>query len=219
MKKITILATAALVAATSTFAIAQQQPAQGTPQAPAAGQQQEQTDRRGPRGLSQDDFSRLLDARVAAIKAGLKLTPEQENLWQPVEVAIRENANERFDRMQQFRANREQRQDLDFMQRLERRGTMMTENAQRASSLATALRPLWNTLSEDQKRIAPRLLQTAVGGMGWRERGGRRGGEHHGRRGGMHHGRGMMGQGGMGPGGMGPGGMGPGGPQAPAQQQ
>lgn len=98
---------------------------------------------------------------------------------------------------------------MDLMQRLEMRSTMMTENAQRTTALTTALRPLWNSFSEDQKRIAPRLMRSAMDGMGWRERGERRG--H--RMGMMEHHRGMMGRGGMGPGGMAPGGQ-----QAPAEQ-
>jgi hypothetical protein len=188
-KTIMAITAAALLASVGTFAFAQ---GPGGPGAPAAGEQ-----RGGRQGMSQDDFNRFVDARIAAIKTGLKLTADQERLWPPVEDAIRRNAGERFTRFEQRRAARDQRQSMDFMQQLETRGTMMTENAQRASALATAMRPLWNTFSEDQKRIAPRLMRSAMG-EGWRERGGRRGGRGHG--------------------GMGSGGMG-GGQQAPAQPQ
>ena len=197
MKKIIMAVTAAaLLAGAGTFAFAQGPGGSG---APVAGEQ-----RGGRQGLSQDDFSRFVDARVAAIRAGLKLNAEQERLWQPVEDAIRRNSGERFARFEQRRALRDQRQSMDFMQQLETRGAMMTENAQRASALATAMRPLWDTFSEDQKRIAPRLMRSATGGEGWRERRGR--GDHgeHGRRGGMMQ-HGPMGQGG--------------GQQAPAQPQ
>ena len=63
------------------------------------------------------------------------------------------------------------------MQRLERRSTMMNEGAQRSAAVTTALRPLWDTFSEDQKRIAPRLMREAVNldGPRWNDRGGRRG--------------------------------------------
>ena len=214
-KTIAALAALTLLASAGTFAFAQGAGpgASGAPGAPAAGEQ-----RGGPdgRGLSQEDFNRFVDARVAAIKAGLKLSADQEKLWQPVEDAIRRNASERYTRFQQRGTTRDQRQSMDFMQQLETRGTMMTENAQRASALATALRPLWDTFSEDQKRVAPRLMRTAVGGMGWRERGGRR---HHGE----HGRRGAMMQHGMGPGHMGPGHMGQGhghmGNGQPAQPQ
>jgi hypothetical protein len=119
----------------------------------------------------------------------LKLSSDQERLWAPVETAIRTSATERFTRFEQ-RPTREQRQSADFMQRLERRSSMRTEGAQRSAAVTTALRPLWDTFSEDQKRIAPRLLREAVDADGprWNERGGRRGHgrDHH--RMGMHQG-------------------------------
>lgn len=181
MKTIATIALAALLAGSGTYALAQQTPA---PDAPAASQDQGRQDRR-PR-MSQDDFNRLVDARVASIKAGLKLNADQERLWAPVESAIRSSATERFSRFEQ-RPSREQRQSMDFMQRLERRNTMMNEGAQRSAAVTTALRPLWDTFSEDQKRIAPRLLREAVNvdGPRWNARDGRRG---HGR---DHHRIGM----------------------------
>lgn len=205
MKTIATLATAAaLFAGVGTTAFAQAQ----APAAPPAAQTQEQGQRRPPR-LSQDDFNRLVDARVASIKAGLKLSGDQERLWGPVETAIRNAADQRYTRMTQFRENRAQRRSADFMQRFEQRSTMETERAQTSTALATALRPLWDTFNDDQKRIAPRLMRQALGdGPGWHEgrgRGGKHG--HHGRRAEMkrHHGH-------MGPG------TGPG-PRAPAPQQ
>lgn len=215
MKAIATLAAAAVLASAGTYAMAQA-PAPTTTTPPATSQEQTRPEPR--RGLSQDDFGRLLDARIASIKAGLKLTADQERLWGPVETAIRTSASERYSRMQQFRENRDQRRSMDFMQRLEQRNTMMNQGAQRSAALTTALRPLWDSFSEDQKRIAPRLMREAVNG-GWGERRGRGGRDgHHGR----HHSRmdhGGMGQGGMGQGGMSHGGMGRGPASQPAPQQ
>lgn len=184
MKTVATIALAALLAGTGTYAVAQPTPA---PNAPAASQDQGRQDRR-PR-MSQDDFNRLVDARVASIKAGLKLSADQERLWAPVETAIRASAVDRFSRFEQ-RPTREQRESLDFMQRLERRSAMRTEGTQRSAAVTTALRPLWDSFSEDQKRIAPRLLREAidVDGPRWNDRGGRRGPgrDHH--RMGMHQG-------------------------------
>jgi len=207
MKTFATVALAALLAGSGTYAFAQQQ--NPAPDAPAASQDQGQQNRR-PR-LSQDDYNRLVDARIAAIKAGLKLSADQERLWTPVETAIRTSASERYTRMQQFRENRDQRRSMDLMQRLEQRSTRLNQNAERSAALTTALRPLWDSFSEDQKRIAPRLMREAING-GWGERRGRGGRDrHHGRHAGMmHHGPGMMGGGGMGPGPRGP---------APAPQQ
>ena len=46
------------------------------------------------------------DARVAGLKAGLKLTAEQEKNWPAVETAIRDLAKERADRMADRAARR-----------------------------------------------------------------------------------------------------------------
>lgn len=182
MKKAATLAAAILLASAGTYGFAlAQAPAPSAPAAPA----QEQGRPEARRGMSQDDFNRLVDARIASIKAGLKLSADQERLWAPVETAIRNAASQRYTRMTQFRENREQRRSADFMQRLEQRSTMATERAQTSSAIATALRPLWDSFSEDQKRIAPRLMREAIdGGPGW-HKGGRHGDRHHGRRGHM----------------------------------
>ncbi|MET0527428.1 MAG: Spy/CpxP family protein refolding chaperone [Microvirga sp.] len=177
MKIIATLAAAAVLASAGTYALAQA-PAPTTP--PAAGQEQARPEPR--RGMSQDEYNRLVDARIASIKAGLKLSSDQERLWGPVETAIRTSASERYTNMQQFRENRDQRRNMDFMQRLEQRNTMMNQGAQRSATLTTAMRPLWDSLSEDQKRIAPRLMREAMNG-GWGERRGRDGRDgYHGRR-------------------------------------
>ena len=39
--------------------------------------------------LTPEDRAAFTDARIAALHAGLKLTPDQEKLWPPVEAAIR----------------------------------------------------------------------------------------------------------------------------------
>ncbi len=205
MKKIATLATAAaMLAGVGTYAFAQAQP----PAAPPAAQDQPQAQQRQQRPrMSQDDFNRLVDARIAGLKAGLKLSGDQERLWGPVETAIRNAANQRYTRMTQFRENREQRRSADFMQRYEQRSTMQTERAQTSAAIATALRPLWDTFSEDQKRIAPRLIRQATNdGPSMKQRRGGHGGPHHHAE--MRH-HGPMG---------GPGGMGPG-PRGPAPQQ
>lgn len=169
MKTTAILAAATLLASAGTCAFAQAPVAP-----PQAGQEQGQGRPEVRRGMSQDDFNRFVDARIASIKAGLKLTADQERLWAPVETAIRNAASQRYDRMEQFRNSRDQAQSIDFMQRIERRATTMTQDAQNTMAVSTALRPLWDTLSEDQKRIAPRLMYEVVNnGMGWRKHGGR----------------------------------------------
>src|SRR3977135_2970811 len=48
--------------------------------------------------LTADDFAAFTDARIAAVKAALKLTPAQEKNWPAVEQALRNNSRERMGR-------------------------------------------------------------------------------------------------------------------------
>ena len=50
---------------------------------------------------SAEDVAAFTDARVAGLKAGLKLTAEQEKNWPAVETAIRDLAKDRGDRMKE----------------------------------------------------------------------------------------------------------------------
>jgi hypothetical protein len=152
MKPLAILAGASLMALAGASAVAQTAP---TPSAP---DQQTQT-RRG-------DAEAMLDARIAGVRAGLKLTPEQERLFAPVEQAYRTMAAERIRRMEERRAQRgsDNREQLDLMQRLDRRAERATQNAQRIAGFAAAMRPFWASLDENQKRLLPRLLRAGAEG-------------------------------------------------------
>lgn len=48
--------------------------------------------------MSPEDRAAFTDARIAAVKAGLKLNPDQEKLWPPVEAAVRDFVKLRVDR-------------------------------------------------------------------------------------------------------------------------
>src|ERR1700757_2529931 len=48
--------------------------------------------------MNPEDRAALTDARIAAVHAGLKLTPDQEKLWPPLEAAVRDFAKMRIDR-------------------------------------------------------------------------------------------------------------------------
>src|ERR1700710_786748 len=48
--------------------------------------------------MSAEDRAAFADARIAAVKAGLKLNADQEKLWPPVESAVRDFAKLRMDR-------------------------------------------------------------------------------------------------------------------------
>src|SRR5690348_124971 len=61
----------------------------------------------GPRFRpNMEDLAAFTDARIAALHAGLKLTPDQEKNWPAVESAMRELAQQRADRVRQFAERR-----------------------------------------------------------------------------------------------------------------
>jgi zinc resistance-associated protein len=142
----------------------------------------------------------LTDARIAGIQAGLKLNADQQRLWASVEQAIRAQAAERAERIEQRldrlaeRRTRGARQGerLDLMQRLEQRAERIDERARQVRrraetlrSLVAAMRPFWTSLDEDQKRLLPRLMRSGNDRRAWR-----RWDHHHGHHGGMDHGGG-----------------------------
>ena len=103
--------------------------------------------------LSPEDFAALTDARVAALKAGLKLTPEQEKNWPAVEAAIREGGKARAARYEEWRKLKHEgaegrRNAIEVMQL---RAKSMQDRATRLTALASAAKPLYESLDDAQK--------------------------------------------------------------------
>jgi len=146
---------------------------------PALAQQGGGGEGRHQHRLEQVDREALVDARIAAIRAGLRLTAEQEPLFAPVEQAIRDQAQQRMERWGEMRGQmrdmsreerREQRAErqaeYDFMSRLEARAAHAGAHASQLGSLASAMNPLWESLDENQQRLLPVLMQDTMGGRG-----------------------------------------------------
>ena len=125
--------------------------------------------------LSPEDRAALVDARIAAVHAGLILTPDQDKLWPPVESAVRDFVKLRVDRMTARMKAREQAQDQqapeDPVARLRQRAESMAASAAALKKIADAADPLYKTLDDNQKRRL--VLLTERGGRfgeGWRHR-------------------------------------------------
>ena len=115
--------------------------------------------------MSAEDRAALLDARVAALKAGLKLTPDQEKNWAPLEAAIREQAKERAKRFAAWREKREsQDEHHDLIERLQMRSQWMTQRAANIEKLIAAAKPLYNSSTTDRSAASPNscALQAAA---------------------------------------------------------
>jgi hypothetical protein len=113
--------------------------------------------------MSPEDRAAFTDARIAAVRAGLKLTPDQDKLWPPVEAAVRDFAKLRMDRANARMAARQddaksgqkpddaQKPD-DPVARLRERADTMAATAAAMKKIADAADPLYKTLDDGQKR-------------------------------------------------------------------
>jgi len=156
MWKAIVAGTAVLAIAGTTFVYAQQR------------DRMERGDRWRP---SLEDFRAFGEARLAGLKAGLQLTPEQEKNWPAFEQAARELGKLRLDRMGEMRASPP---TDDPAERLRRRATVLSDIGAALKRLADATDPLYKSLDENQKRRFTALNRL----MGH----GREGREHHFRR-------------------------------------
>ena len=120
----------------------------------------------GPR-FSVEDRAAFFDAHIAAIKAGLELTPDQERLWGPIEQAVRDLAKTMVAQRQKIA---EEAQPRDPIARLRNQGDAAVARGQALQKLADAAQPLWATLSGDQKRRLPILMHGMRGGRGMQPR-------------------------------------------------
>lgn len=134
-----------ILAGTTAFAIA------GTSLVYA--QQRDRDNGRGWRhhgaGFSQEDRAAFTDARIAALRAGLRLTPDQEKNWPAFESALRDISKMR---MEHRTAMRQQQPRLDDpVERLRRQAEMLTNVGANLKRLADAQEPLYQSLDDSQK--------------------------------------------------------------------
>ncbi len=153
--------------------------------------------------LSPEDRAAFVDARIAALKAGLELTPDQAKNWPAFEQAVRDMAQLRAQR----RAAREAREQNPSQtpapfDRLSQRADNMAKASVILKRIAETGQPLYMSLNDAQKERFQKLARMLRHhhhhardeegrGHGWRdgqgygrddgERGGRRW-EHHGQR-------------------------------------
>ena len=138
---------------------------------------------------SADDVKAFTDARIAALRAGLQLTPDQEKNWPPFEQALRDLVKLHQQRKQEREAGGEQQQPSNPFERLQRRADALLNFGFGLKQLAEVGTPLYQSLGDAQKHrfafLAHILRPHWMGGA--------MGEEHHGfenrRRGGPH---GMM---------------------------
>ena len=100
--------------------------------------------------LSAADVSAFADARIAALKAGLQLTPDQTKNWPPFEQAIRDVVQLRIQRLQARQGGEQQQPGTPF-ERLSQRADNMAKTSAALKKVADAGAPLYQSLNDDQK--------------------------------------------------------------------
>jgi hypothetical protein len=126
--------------------------------------------------MNPEDRAAFVDARIAAVHAGLKLNADQEKLWPPLESAVRDFAKFRIDRAQarmKARDDAQNQQPDDPVARLRERADTMTASGTALKKIADAADPLYKTLDEGQKRRLSILThhgRFGDGEGGWRHR-------------------------------------------------
>ena len=115
-----------------------------------------------------------LDRRLDFLHSELRITPAQEQAWTAFAAAVRREDQadrDRFrDRREQFRGGPDTRGERPgIVERLERRQQGLEEESAHYERLLSALRPLYATLSEEQRQAADENLFSP----GREDRGGR----------------------------------------------
>ncbi len=127
------------------------------------------------RHLSAADVSAFADARIAALKAGLELTPDQVKNWPPFEQAVRDLVQLRVQRIQARQSGDQQPSSSPF-DRMARRADNMSKTSTALKKIADAGAPLYQSLDDGQKgrfMMLARILRPyhhmhGDNGQGWR---------------------------------------------------
>lgn len=103
-----------------------------------------------------------LNERLAKLRTDMKLKPEQVPLFDTVEGVIKKRSDERRAGWSAMREQRETFRHADIMEKLDMMSGRASERAARSKELADAVRPLWTTLSDEQKTVARRAVREAM---------------------------------------------------------
>ncbi len=140
MKRTLLVALAALTLSASAFSLT------------AAGAESDQQPSRAERMRQMaEDRQTMLDAKLAGMKAGLQLTPDQEKLWAPFESAVKDAAKARMEAMGQMMQAHEQGERMSPVDHLEAMADHMSRAAEDIKKIADAAKPLYAGLDDSQK--------------------------------------------------------------------
>src|ERR1700730_1366157 len=112
--------------------------------------------------LSADDVNAFADARIAALKAGLELTPDQAKNSPRFEAAVRNMVQLRIDRIKARQAAEQQGQaptPTTPFERMAKRADAMSKRSVALKQIADAGAPLYQSLNDAQKARFTKLAR------------------------------------------------------------
>ena len=114
------------------------------------------------------DHEALLDARLGYLKAVIRLTPDQNEVWGAFEKAVRRGAKaHRMDDVRQMLENHERRSPTE---RIDATAGRMARRADELKEISEASKPLYSSLDDTQKRkfeLRSREIIMTVSGPMW----------------------------------------------------
>jgi hypothetical protein len=120
-----------------------------------------------PPPFSAEDASAFTDARVAGLKAGLKLTPDQEKNWPQLEAAIRDAAKAHAAHIAEWRElgrelGPDALKDHDAIAVMRRHAQALATRSAEIEKLAQAAAPLYASLDAPQQHRFNVMLRHAA---------------------------------------------------------
>jgi hypothetical protein len=117
-------------------------------------------------GPSPEIMGAILDAKLAGMKAALKLTADQEKTWGAFESAVRAAVKEHGDAMREMRERGEKGEHLSPIDRVNEIADHLARASTELKQVADAAKPLYDSLGDQQKREFGPLLRFLHEGMG-----------------------------------------------------
>ncbi len=101
--------------------------------------------------------SRHIEGRIAFLKAELGITPQQQAQWDKLAQVMRDNAKELDANFAQMHAQADTATH-NAVQRIEAQGRFAALKVEQSGRLLAAFRPLYASLSDQQKQAADQLF-------------------------------------------------------------
>ncbi len=112
---------------------------------------------------TEEDRATLMEARIAALKAGLKLTTAQEKSWDSLEKVLREVSGARATRRKAFREQAAVFHEKDeVIQGMKLGAKDLVARGEELQQVAEAAAPLFDSMDADQKHRFTLLLRSFI---------------------------------------------------------